>query len=122
MTAGPEASDLEFYWRALDDNEAGNNHARAQQRPRRHAWSFERPAGPARPLACSLQRREHRGKVVCWWYIDSKGEAYFQVFCEGCAPRHWERLDSAELAGRLPRSWRKAALEASERSILDEEV
>jgi hypothetical protein len=121
MNAKVAVAGDDFYRRALEENEAGNNRGRAHNRPRRHAWSFERPTSPAKPAACSLTTPQHEGEVDWYWYIDGRGEGHWQTFCEGCVPLRWVRAEPGDHVGRRPVAWREAADKAARRSILGEE-
>ncbi len=122
MSAKVAVAGDDFYRRAVEENEAGNNRGRAHNRPRRHGWSFERPVTPARPPACTLTGRQHKGAVDWYWYIDSRGEGHWQTFCEGCAPPRWVRAEPGDHVGHRPAGWREAADKAARRSILGEEA
>lgn len=96
----------EFYRRALAVNAAGNNRVSGQSRPEGYHGSFQPSGGPAGSLKCSLLAREHAGEVARYYYVDTRGEHHFQVFCQACVTVAWTRQVAGETLAARPGIWR----------------
>lgn len=88
----------DFYRRALQTNEHGNNRGQAHNRSQRYGRSFQRPATPPPPARCALDNPDHAGEVEWCRYIDGAGHRWFQRLCQGHRGRHWRPLDAATVA------------------------
>ncbi|HEY5989326.1 MAG TPA: hypothetical protein VIV12_23535 [Streptosporangiaceae bacterium] len=101
----------DFYARALQTNERGNNRSRAHNRPERHGWSFQRPGGPIPAPACSLDNTDHRGQIDLCVYRDGAGTKHYQWLCEGHRGQSWRALAPEERTAWMQRRRRRTSHE-----------
>ena len=99
----------DFYARALQINEHGNNRSRAHNRPERHGWSFQRPGGPTPEPACSLSNTNHHGQTALCVYQDHHGMKHYQQLCEGHRGRRWRALTLEERSAWIMRRRRRTS-------------
>ncbi len=102
-------SDMDFYARALQINEGGNNRSRAHNRPERHGWNFQPPGGPTPEPACSLSNTDHRGQVDLCVYQDSRGMRHHQQLCEAHRGKKWHAMTSEERRAWIARRRRRTS-------------
>ncbi len=109
MTQQASEQGEDFYARALQTNERGNNRSRAHNRPERHGWSFQRPGGLVPDPACSLSGADHRGQVSLCRYVDHTGMFHHQLFCEGHRGAKWEPMTAEEWRAWITRRRRRTS-------------
>jgi hypothetical protein len=89
------SSDLEFYKRALETNDQGNNRYKGSSGLRRGGLRFsehdarKRLGNRPNVQECSLRNKKHSGEVRLRYWLSSRGEVHSQILCDGCAGETW---------------------------------